>query len=196
MKKNNYIRKTLLQVTFVTSVLLIASCGPKQKTEDTKVVAEEQNEAKFNENNQEQDAQFLVNAAEINLEEIQLGQLAQQNGRTTHVKELGKMMEDAHTKSQNDLTALAKSKNITIPISVTENVQEAYKELKEKSGNDFDKAYSDLMVSKHKDAIAAFEKASTDSKDADIKNWATVSLADLRTHFDQSIVCQKKCNEM
>lgn len=195
MKKTNYLR-TLLLLTFITSVLLIASCGPKEKTEDTKVVAEEHNDAKFDENNQEQDAQFLVNASEINLEKIQLGQLAQQNGRTTHVKELGKIMEDAHTKSQNDLIALAKSKNITIPVSVTENVQEAYKELKEKSGNDFDKAYADLMVSKHKDAIATFEKVSTNSNDADIKNWATISLTALRTHLDQSIVCQKKCNEM
>lgn len=196
MKKISIIRKALLQVAFVTSVLLIASCGSNKKTEDTKVVAEEHNEAKFDDNKQEQNAQFLVNAAEINLEEIQLGQLAQQNGRTTYVKELGKMMEDAHTKSQNDLSALAKSKNITIPNSLTENAQEAYNKLKEKSGNDFDKAYSDLMVSKHKDAIAAFEKASTYDNDVDIKKWVTVSLTDLRTHLDKSIDCQKKCNEM
>jgi putative membrane protein len=51
--------------------------------------------------------------------QIQLGQLAQQRGQTTHVKELGKKMEDAYTKSQRDLTALANSKRITIPTSQT-----------------------------------------------------------------------------
>lgn len=196
MKRRNYIKEALLQVTFVTTVLLIVSCGYNKKPADTKDVAEEHNDAKFDNNKQEKDAQFLVNAAEINLEEIQLGQLAQQNGITTHVKELGKMMVVAYTKSQKDLTALAKSKMITIPTSPTENAQDAYKKLNERTGNDFDKTYADMMVSKHKDAISAFEKVSTDGNDADIKNWATVSLTDLRSHLDHSIDCQKKCNEM
>jgi len=196
MKKISYFKEAMLLVTLFTTVSLITSCGNSQQPKDTKVVAKELNDEKFDNNKQEKDAQFLVNASEINMEEIQLGQLAQQNGTTTHVKELGKMMEDAHTKSQNDLTALAKSKMITIPTSLTEDAQEAYKKLSEKSGNDFDKTYSDMMVSKHKDAIAAFEKAATDANDTDIKNWATVSLPDLRTHLEKSTDCQKKCSEM
>ena len=197
MKKTNYFKYALLQGTFVALVFLVASCNnTSQKPKDTKDVAEEHNEAKFDNNNQEKDAQFLVNAAEINLEEIQLGQLALQKGTTTHVKELGKMMVATHTKSQNDLTALAKTKMITIPTSPTENAQEAYNKLNEKSGNDFDKAYADMMVSGHKDAISSFEKASTDGNDADIKNWATVSLPDLRKHLDHSIDCQNKCNNI
>ena len=196
MNKTSYIKGALLLVTFITIILLFASCSNNQKPEDTKDVAEEHNEAKFDNNEQEKDAQFLVNAAEIYLEEIQLGQLAQQNGRTTHVKELGKMMEKSHTKALIDLTALAKSKMITIPTSPTDHAQDAYKTLNEKSGNDFDKAYADMMVSGHKDAIAAFEKASTDCNDTDIKNWATATLPDLRTHLDQSIDCQKKSDKM
>ncbi|MFO7721247.1 MAG: DUF4142 domain-containing protein [Gillisia sp.] len=192
MKNISYIKYAMLQVTFVTTMLLVASCGYNQKPQDTKNIAEEQNEAKFDNNQQEKDAQFLVNAAEINLEEIQLGKLAQEKGVTTQVKELGKRMEDAHTKSLNDLTVLAKSKMITIPTSSTDNAQEAYNTLNEKSGNDFDKSYADMMVSEHKDAIEAFEEASTESNDTDIKNWATVSLPDLRTHLDHSMTCQEE----
>lgn len=190
MNKTSYITETLLQIALVITILVFASCGYNQKPNDTKVVAEEQNDERFDNNKQENDAQFLVNAAEINLEEIQLGQLAQQKGGTAQVKELGKMMEDAHTKSLNDLTALAKSKMITIPASSTENAQDAYEKLNEKSGNDFDKAYVDLMVSEHKDAIETFEDASTDSNDSDIKNWATVSLPGLRTHLNHSVDLQ------
>lgn len=194
MKKINYIKKALLPVTFVATVLVLASCGYNQKPNDTKndtkVVAEEQNDERFDNNKQEKDAQFLVNAAEINLEEIRLGQLAQQKGGTAQVKELGKMMEVAHTKSLSDLSALAQSKSITIPTSATEDSHDAYQKLNEKSGNDFDKAYVDMMVSEHKDAIEAFEDASTDSNDSDIKNWATVSLPGLRTHLNHSIDLQ------
>jgi putative membrane protein len=196
MKKTSYIKTALLQVTFVTGILLITSCGFNQNSDDTKDVAEERNEAIFDDNDQENDAQFLVNAAENNLEQIQLGQLAQQKGSTTQVKELGKTMEDAHTKSQNDLTALAKSKMITIPNSPIDDAQDAYKDLNEKTGDDFDEAYADMMVSKHEDAIEVFEEASTDSYDADIKNWATATLPVLRTHLNHSIECQKKTDEI
>jgi putative membrane protein len=196
MKKTNYLKKALIQVTFVSTIFLIASCSNNQKPEDTKDVAEEHNDAKFDTNKQEKDAQFLVNAAEINLEQIELGQLAQQIGRTKHVKELGKMMEDVHTKSLNDLNILAKSKMVSIPSSPTDNAKDAYKTLNKKSGNDFDEAYADMMVSTHKDAIDVFEKASTNGNDTDIKNWATVSLPQMRSHLDHSIDCQKKCNKI
>ena len=197
MKKNNGFKSLILQTTVFTAILFGAtSCDKMYKPEDTKDVAEEHNEAKFDNTDQERDAKFLVNATKINLEEISFGQLAQQNGRTTHVKELGRMMEESHTKSLNDLTALAKKKMITIPTSQTNNSQEAYKKLNEKSGNDFDKQYADMMVSGHKDAIAIFEKASTDCRDADIKEWAGAMLPDLRNHLDHAINCQKKCEKM
>ena len=194
MKKISYFKEAMLQVTIVAAMLLTVSCNNSQTPRDTKEIAEDHNDAEFTNNKQERDAQFLVNAAEINLEQIQLGKLAQQIGRTTHVKDLGKMMEDAHTKSQKDLTALANSKMITIPTSATDNAKDAYNRLNEKSGDDFDKTYADMMVNSHKDAIDAFENASTDSYNAEIKNWATLSLPDLRKNLDLSIECQKKCD--
>ena len=196
MKKTSYIKTALLQVTFVTGILLITSCGFNQNSDDTKDVAEEHNEAIFDDNDQENDAQFLVNAAENNLEQIQLGQLAQQKGSTTQVKELGKMMEDAHTKSQNDLTALAQRKSIIIPTSATDDTRDTYEDLNEKTGVDFDEAYADKMVNQHEDAIEIFETATTDSYDADIKNWAIATLPELRTNLNHSIECQKKTDEI
>lgn len=164
-----------------------------EKSDDVKDVAEEQNDEKFDSNQQEKDAQFVVNAAEMNIEEIQLGQLAQQKGSSSHVKELGKMMVEMHTKSQNDLATLANNKFVSIPTSPTDDAMKSYDKLNEKSGTDFDKAYADMMVDKHKDAIKTFEKASSDCEDMDIKNWATTSLPDLRAHLDYSLDCQEKC---
>jgi putative membrane protein len=192
----NPIKKTLLLTTFATSMLFVASCKNNQETEDPKEVSEEHNEAKFDNNEQENNAQFLVDAAELNMEGIQLGQLAQQKGTNVHVKELGKMMEEAHTKLQIDLTSLAKSKIITIPSAPTDNVKDNYTKLNEKSGKDFDIAYADLMVNKHKEAIQDFEAAATETKDTEIKNWATTTLTELRKHLDHSIDCQKKCEKM
>ena len=196
MKKIVKIQKAILHLTYCTIILFVTSCSNNSKPEDTKEVAEEHNDAKFDNNKQEKDAQFLVNAAEINLEEIKLGQLAQERGNVSHVKELGKMMEDAHSKSLAALTALAKTKTITVPTTPTENAMDAYKKLNDKSGKDFDKAYADMMVSGHKDAINTFEKASKNSEDADIKNWASTMLPDLRKHLDHAIKCQKECEKI
>ncbi len=185
----------MLQATFIITSIVVTSSCMNNKPEDTKKVVEEKNEQKFD-NSSEKDAQFLVDAAEINREEISLGQLAQQKGASDHVKELGKMMENAHTKSLADLTALAQNKNISLPTSQTENGKDAYKKLNDKSGNDFGKEYSNMMVNGHKEAIKLFEKASADCTDPDIKAWAAATLPALRTHLDHSIVCQKECNKM
>lgn len=198
MKNSTPFRTALLQIVLIAATLLTAaSCKDNKKPEDTKKVAEEHNEAKFDDNkNKEKDAQFLVNAAEINLEEIKLGQLAQQKSTMTDVKALGKMMETEHAKVLKDLTALAGKKSITLPAAATNDAQDAYKKLSEKAGTKFDKEYCDMMVDGHKDAISKFEKASTDATDMDIKQWAASMLPALRTHLDHSMTCQKKCEKM
>ncbi len=189
-------KTVFIQATLIIAVIIgLSSCG-NNNSKNTKDVAEDHNDAKFDKNDNEKDAQFLVNAVEINMEEISLGQLAQQKGSTNHVKELGKMMEESHTKSLAELTALAQTKSITLPTSQTENGKEAYKDLNEKSGNDFGKEYSSMMVKGHEKAIELFEKASTDCTDPDIKAWATATLPLLRTHLDRAMVCEKQCKKM
>ena len=170
-------------------------CSNNTKPEDPKEVANDHNEAKFDKA-KETDAQFLVNAAEINLEEIQLGQLAQNLGSMVHVKELGKMMETGHIKALRELQALAGRKQVTLPASLTESGQAAFKKLADKTGADFDKAYNDMMVEGHKAAISKFEKESTDATDPGIRAWAASMLTPLRTHLDSAITCQKECQKM
>lgn len=173
--------------------LTLAACNNNAQTpEDTKEVAEESNEAKFDDNEQENDAEFLVDAAEINLEEIELGKLAQTNGVTAEVKDMGKMMVDHHTNTFNELKDLASRKSMTIPTSLTEENLEDYKKLSDKTGNDFDKEYCDMMVKGHKDAIDRFEKASNKANDAEIKQWASTTLPALRTHLEHAEACKDK----
>lgn len=195
MRKMNNVKAVLFQATFVASILLGASCENESSTNDTKAVAEAYNEEKFDDNKDQKDAQFLVDAAELNLEGIHLGQLAQKKGTTAHVKELGTMMVDSHTASQKDLASLAKRKSMNIPTSPTDNAKDAYTKLDEKSGKDFDKAYADLMIKKHEEAIETFEDASANRNDLDIKNWANETLPELRKHLEHSEECKNKTDK-
>ncbi len=187
-------KKIVFNIAVVTSVsFLMNSCNNNAKPEDTKEVAEEHNEAKFESKFEEKDAQFLVNTAEMDLEEILLGQLAQERGTNSSVKNLGKMMIQTHEQNLKDLTVLAGKKSITIPSSTTDKGQKAYQTLNTKMGKEFDKAYCDMIVTDHRNAISLFDKASVESKDGDVSQWATETLPELRTHLDQALTCQTEC---
>lgn len=142
------------------------------------------------------DAQFLARAAEINLEEIQLAQLAQRKSMMTDVKELGERMEKSHTQVLSDLTTLANKKGISLPTSVTDEANEEYKELNNKSNKRFNEEYCELVIKEHKQAISLFETASKDAKDSEIREWAAATLPTLRSHLDQSKMCKAKCEKM
>ncbi len=197
MKNISNLKRTLLRAVLISTTFIFASsCTDANKPEDTKKVAEEHNVAKFSNTATEHDAQFLVNAAEINLGEIKLGATVENSAMMPEVKKLGEMMEDAHTKMLKELTALAKKKLITLPDSATNSAQSDYKSLIAKKGMAFDKAYCDMMVAGHKSAIKAYETASTECVDFDIKAYALASLPDLRMHLDNAITCQKNCEKM
>jgi len=198
-KTTNKLNARFLKIAFLSAAavvltLTLPSCN-NPKTEDTKEVAEDHNDAKFS-NAKEDDANFLVDAAEIHLQEIELGKLAQARATTTSAKDLGKMMETEHSKAFADLQGLAAKKQITIPTTLTDDGMSANKKLTDIKGSKFDKEYSDMMVGGHKDAISTFEKASTNAQDEDIRNWASSMLPTLRKHLDQSIMCQKECEKL
>lgn len=142
------------------------------------------------------DAAFMMKAAEINMEEIKLGKLAQEKGTMVHVKELGRMMTTEHTQAMDDLTAMAKTKMTTIITNESQKAIDDYKMLSGKSGKDFDKAYSDMMVNGHKEAIDLFEKTAMDTKDTDIKSMVTAMIPKLKTHLEHAEMCQKECKKM
>ena len=196
---NNF--RKLKSALFFMALITVASfgmtsCDNKAKTEDAKEVAEDKNEAKMDDSKNEYDAEFLVDVAEANQEEIGLGKLAQEKGTMADVKDLGKMMVAEHTKALADLSALAAKKSISLPASKTDDVIEGYKEMSEKTGKKFDEAYCEKMVDGHKDVISKFEKASTDAVDPDIKMMATNMLPDLRKHLEMAEMCKKKCEAM
>lgn len=168
-------------------VIFLNSCKNETKQEDPKEVAEDINEAKFDTiADKEDDSEFLVDQAEINLAEIEIGKLAQTKSTNAEVKKFGKMLVDEHTKAASEVSALAKTKNFTLPTSLTEEGQEEYNKLNEKSGTDFDKKFADMMVSGHEKAIDKLRKAAEDATDADVKLWASNNIAGLTAHLEHA----------
>lgn len=205
----NNIKSVMALSTFVVGTLLsVSSCDQNNKVMDTKESAEEKNEAKLISESKandrtivvvknNNDADFLMNAAEMHLEQISLGKLAQQKGNSTHVKNLGKTMVDEHSKSLSELKMLAQSKSIAIPTSITDDSKETLQELTDiTSGDEFGKSYSDMMVERHEEAIEIYETASTESEDSDIKTWASMQLQKLRGYLKQAVASKVETDKM
>lgn len=177
-------------------VIFLNSCKNETKQEDPKEVAEDTNEAKFDSiADKKDDSEYLVDIAEVNLAEIEIGKLAQQKSTNPEVKKFGKMLVDEHTKSAGEVSALAKSKNFTLPTSLTEEGQEEYKKLNEKSGLDFDKKFADMMIDGHEKAIEKLQKATKDAKDEDIKLWASNNIAPLTAHLEHAKLLKQELDK-
>src|SRR4051812_17117904 len=93
----------------IASFIAFTSCNnpsTRAENESDKKTAEKANDAKFD-NKAEKDAQFLVDAADINLTEMNLGQLASARGSLKETKDLGSMMNADHKKAYDELASLA-----------------------------------------------------------------------------------------
>lgn len=179
-------KKTVFSLLLCASAITVmTSCGNNNNT-DSKEAAKDQNEQKFDNTNIEDDTKFAVAAADGGMLEVQLGQLAQTNGSSAQVKQLGQMMIDDHSKANEELKATAAQKNITLPATLSEKNQQKYDELSKKTGADFDKAYASAMVDDHEKDVDEFKKEASDGKDADLKNWAAGKVPVLEHHLEMA----------
>lgn len=138
----------------------------------------------------ESTAKFLVDVADVNMTEVQLGQIAKEKATNARVKNFADMMVTDHTNATNELKTLAASKNVTLPSAISDDHQRKIDNLNKKTGKDFDKAYMDMMEDGHESTISDFKK-NTDNKDADVKAFVNKTLPTLQMHLDSAKAIKK-----
>jgi len=191
MTTKSFNRINLFAALVFVMGLSFTACKNAPKTEDTKSVAEAQNEAKF-EDESEDEAEFLVDVAEFNLQQAELGKLATSKSTNTAVKDFGKMMQEMHAVQMKELSALAVSKQVSVPNSPTEENKEDYNALNKKDIEDFDKHYLDLVIDQHGLSIREYTDATDKTSDAALKKWLAQQTALLREHLDAAMMLQIK----
>jgi putative membrane protein len=132
------------------------------------------------------DKQFVMKAAQGGLAEVQLGQLAAQNGNSDRVKQFGQRMVDDHTKANDQLKQIAEQKGVTIPTDLSAKDKAQKDQLSKLKGDAFDRAYMKHMVMDHKKDVAEFQKEANSGKDNDIKNFASQTLPTLQDHLKEA----------
>jgi len=182
--------KKLMYIGLIAGVAcLVQACGGNK---DSKASADSANTAKADTAKKDSsasavdkdDAKFAVAAANGGMAEVELGALAQEKAGNAKVKDFGSMMVKDHSKANDEMKALAKSKGITLPDSIDSKEQKVKSDLSAKSGADFDKAYVSNMIDDHKEDIKEFEDAAKNVKDPELKAFAVKTLPTLKMHLD------------
>jgi putative membrane protein len=132
------------------------------------------------------DRQFIMEAAQGGMAEVELGQLAADKAESSAVKQFAQRMVTDHGKANDELKSLAQSKNITLPADLDAKHKATKDRLSKLSGAQFDRAYMQDMVSDHQKDVSEFKKQSTSAKDAELKAWAAKTLPTLQEHLQMA----------
>ncbi len=126
-------------------------------------------------------ATFVKKAALDGMTEVQLGKIALSKSQNDKVHEFANRMIADHSKANEELESIAKSKGLEVPKELDAEHQSMVQALNSKSGEAFDAAYRQHMNQDHREAIALFEGASM-SSDKELAALAKKTLPTLKEH--------------
>lgn len=194
MSKQQHLPTQILNpILFLSFICCTVGCSTFGQEEDSKKIAITTNQSSFVVEVQENDAQFLVNVAEMNLEEIMLGQLAKHNGILPQTRSLGISLENSHLRLQQQLVKLSKEKSIVIPIVPTDKTKEIFSHLRLIEGIEFDNMYCQKRIESHTSAITLFEKISKNTKDMEVQAFASATMPILKKQIEDATNALKFC---
>lgn len=143
----------------------------------------------------EQDENFAVEAAYINLSEIELGQLAVSMATHDSVLAFAQMMIDDHTDAQDDLESIAVDLNIELPDTVKSEHKALREQLDTLSGFQFDSVYIHHMVLGHEEAQDVMQTQIDDGENEELTNYASAQLTAITMHLQEAMDTETEVNE-
>jgi putative membrane protein len=131
-----------------------------------------------------QDRQFMMDVAKGGMTEVHVAQMGIEHGMNPAVKSFSQRLVNDHTKANQELIALAKTKSVQLPADDPKMASSM--PIAKKTGPDFDKEFAKMMVDDHQKTITLFEKEASTGSDPDVKSWASKTLPTLRSHLTEA----------
>lgn len=136
------------------------------------------------------DTAFVTEAMKADNGEVALGNLAQQKGSSSGVKDLGKMLATDHGAHKQVVAALAQKANVPVTDDLKEEAKAEEAKLQGLSGAAFDKEFVRATVEAHQKDIAKYEQEAK-SGDAQSAAMARQTLPTLRKHLQAAQALEK-----
>jgi putative membrane protein len=133
------------------------------------------------------DRQFVIDAAQGGMAEVQLGQLALERSRNPEVKQFARQMIQEHTRANERLMRLATQKGITPPTTPGPKYEASMSRLMQLSGESFDQAYmNEAGVNAHMESAAVYQRQAGLGQDPDLKAFAATILPRVQGHLEMA----------
>jgi putative membrane protein len=133
-----------------------------------------------------QDEQFVRQAAQGGMEEVQAGRMAQQQGGSQDVKQMGQVMVADHTLANNQLKQIARQQGFSLPQTLDQEQQQDVQQLRKLRGTDFDKQFANQEVQDHTKMIRLFQNEAQNTQDQALRNFAQTNLPVLQKHLQMA----------
>jgi len=131
------------------------------------------------------DRDFLMEATQAGMTELQASRLALQKSNNPQVREFATHMMQDHVRMGDQVHELALKKSLQLPDSPSLIQEGKLKVLKKMDGRGFDHEYAEMVgVNAHEDAVKLFTRTASEGKDREVKLLAEKALPDLRNHLE------------
>lgn len=128
--------------------------------------------------------QFIADAHGGNQFEINAGKKALSKSQDPGVKKIAQQMVDDHTKSDEQLSALAGRKGDHDLGGLTSDELDQLSQLDKADGANFDGEYLRQQKAAHEKTIAEFKDQAQNAQDRDLRDWAAATLPTLQGHLN------------
>lgn len=129
-------------------------------------------------------SQFVTQAAEGGLFEVQSSQLALKKSQDKDIRNFAQRMIHDHTQANEKLKSVAK--NETVPTSLDAPHQQILSKLQGEDGSNFADQFKQAQVQAHEQAISLFQNYGQHGSDAQVKQFAQQTLPTLREHLQMA----------
>ena len=137
------------------------------------------------------DQQFLDFAAQTDMVEANLGQLAETVSDSQPVKDYAQMLVTDHTGDYKQLFNLAVQANLNLPHAIDAENNKAIAPFYKLKGKAFDHRYIPEMITGHTKAIEIYKKEGQDAQSASVRAYAMQTVATLQKHLDGAEALEK-----
>jgi putative membrane protein len=182
MLKRTLITIALIAVGLITSIGYSALVpNNSQVNAQTPRPAVTQNNAQLN----DIDRQFMIEAGQVGVGNIMLGQLALQRATNPQVKDFANAEIQEQTQVKSDLTRIGKQVGVNPPSNPAPKNRAAMARLSKLQSTNFEQAYMDEGgVNAHLENAALFQREAAFGQNPDLVALANKGLPTIRQHFN------------
>jgi len=129
------------------------------------------------------DQKCAMKIADVNMFEVQAGQLAQQKAQRDEIKQFAKMMVDDHTQAQQQLQQIGQQKGWQFSEELMPVHREMLNELNKLDGQEFERAYLYGQVAGHTKTALKLRDDKAEFQDPQLKQYAATILPKVQQHL-------------